>query len=158
LLTPARASKLSSSLGGCKDQIVEEQPSAIRVLAVVSDEMRAALARKLAGLNVEIERVTKAAEIARIVGNGDSFDVAILPATLPNAEWLALWGELCLLNPRPSILVYARAATFELWTSVLDLGGFDVIVEPFSDREIQEAVLLAAQSFRDKRMNDAEQC
>jgi len=117
--------------------------------------MRATLARQLAVLNVKIERVAKASEIARIIGNGDIFDVAILPAALPNAEWWAFWSELSLLNPRPAILVYARAATFELWTSVLDMGGFDVIVEPFSDREIQEAVLRAAQSFRDKLKNDA---
>ena len=90
-------------------------------------------------LDVRIERVAKAGEIARLVGEGDIFNVAIFPGTLPNADWWALWGELCLLNPRPAILVYARAATFELWTSVLDLGGYDVIVEPFSELEIQEA-------------------
>lgn len=134
---------------------MEERPSEVRVLAVVSEQMRATLARQLAVLNVKIERVAKASEIARIIGNGDIFDVAILPAALPNAEWWAFWSELSLLNPRPAILVYARAATFELWTSVLDMGGFDVIVEPFSDREIQEAVLRAAQSFRDKLKNDA---
>lgn len=134
---------------------MEERPSEVRVLAVVSEQMRATLTRQLAALDVKIERVTKASEIARIIGNGDFFEVAILPAALPNAEWWAFWGELCLLNPRPAILVYARAATFELWTSVLDMGGFDVIVEPFSDREIQEAVLRAAHSFRDKLKNDA---
>ena len=122
----------------------------VRVLAVVSNEMHAAIARQLAPLDIRIERVAKAAEIARLVGNGDVFDVAILPAALPDTEWWALWGELSLLNPRPAILVYARAATFELWTSVLDLGGYDLIVEPFSDREIQEAVQRAAQSFKDK--------
>jgi len=129
---------------------VAEGRNKVRVLAVVSNEMHAAIARQLAPLDIRIERVTKAAEIARLVGNGDVFDVAILPAALPDTEWWALWGELSLLNPRPAILVYARAATFELWTSVLDLGGYDLIVEPFSDREIQEAVQRAAQSFKDK--------
>jgi len=129
---------------------VAEGRNKVRVLAVVSNEMHAAIARQLAPLDIRIERVAKAAEIARLVGNGDVFDVAILPAALPDTEWWALWGELSLLNPRPAILVYARAATFELWTSVLDLGGYDLIVEPFSDREIQEAVQRAAQSFKDK--------
>ena len=126
---------------------MEERRNEIRVLAIVSDEIQAKLSRQLVPLDVRIERVAKAGEIARLVGEGDIFNVAIFPGTLPNADWWALWGELCLLNPRPAILVYARAATFELWTSVLDLGGYDVIVEPFSELEIQEAVLRAAQSF-----------
>lgn len=136
---------------------MKERRREIRVLAVVSVEMQATLSRQLAPLAVKIERVAKAGEIARRVGDGEVFSVAILPVTLPDTDWWALWGELCLLNPRPAILVYARAATFELWTSVLDLGGHDVIVEPFSELEIQEAVLRAAQSFRDRLANDAEQ-
>jgi hypothetical protein len=33
-------------------------------------------------------------------------------------------------------LVYAREATFQLWSGVLELGGYDVIVEPFSDNDL----------------------
>jgi DNA-binding response OmpR family regulator len=136
---------------------VEERRNEVRILAVVTDEMQTAIARQLEPLNVRIEHVTKATEIARLASAGNIFDVAILPAVLPNSEWWAFWGELCLFTPRPAILVCARAATFELWTSVLDLGGYDVIVEPFSDREIKEAVLRAAQSFKDKLENEDEQ-
>lgn len=127
---------------------MDERKNEVRILAVVSEEMRTTIARQLEPLNARIECVAKAAEIARLVSEGNVFAVAILPATQPNAEWWALWGEISLLHPRPAILVYARAATFELWTSVLDLGGYDIVVEPFSEHEIQEAVRRAAQSFR----------
>ena len=116
--------------------------------------MRTAVARQLEPLNPLIEYICKAGEIAHFVSAGDIFDVAILPEMLPDGDWWAWWGEICLLTPSPAILVYARAATFELWTGVLDLGGYDLIVEPFSNHEIQQAVLRAAQSFRERVEND----
>jgi hypothetical protein len=103
---------------------VEERRPQLRILAVVSEAMRTAIARQLEPLDPVIEYVGKAGDIAHFVAAGDTFDVAILPATLHDADWWALWGEICLLTPSPAILVYARAATFELWTGVLDLGGY----------------------------------
>ena len=155
MLTPARLERDVILDPGMQGRIVDEQGNEIRILAVGSGEMQARLARQLAPLQTRIERVSRAGEIARFVSDGEIFNVAIVPVTLPSAEWWAVWGELCLLNPRPAILVYARAATFELWTSVLDLGGYDVIVEPFSEREIQKAVLRAAQSFKERPASDA---
>jgi FixJ family two-component response regulator len=105
---------------------------------------------RLEPLDIRLVCVESATDLIRVVGNRRVFEVAIVPATLPDAEWWPLWGELCLLNPRPAILVYAQTATFQLWTGVLEAGGYDVILEPFSDREVQEAVLRAARSFRQR--------
>jgi hypothetical protein len=58
-----------------------------------------------------------------------------------------------LLNRLPAILVYAREATFQLWSGVLESGGYDVIVEPISDEELQGAVLRAAKSFEERNSN-----
>ncbi len=120
----------------------------MRVLVMASAEMCAMLVWQLKSLDVEVVGVTHASEIARRVQAGETFEVAILPAALPHVEWWALWGELCLLNPRPSILVYARSTTFQLWAGVLESGAYDLITEPFSDQEIQDAVLRALQNFR----------
>jgi FixJ family two-component response regulator len=62
--------------------------------------------------------------------------------------------RLSLLNPRPAILVYTQTADFQLWSGVLEAGGYDVIVEPFTDREIQGAVIRAAASFEERRQNE----
>jgi hypothetical protein len=37
---------------------------------------------------------------------------------------------------------------------VLESGGYDVIVEPFTDREIQVAVLRAAANFEERRHSE----
>jgi len=57
------------------------------------------------------------------------------------------------LNERPAILVYAREASFQLWSGVLESGGYDIIVEPFSDAEIHNAVRQAAENFEERLAN-----
>jgi DNA-binding NtrC family response regulator len=118
--------------------------------------MRARLSRQLAPLDIRIVYAGAAAEIARL-NPEDIFEVALVPAILSNTEWWALWGAICLMNCRPSILVYTRNPSFELWTGVLEMGGYDVIVEPFTDEQIQEAILRAAQNFRERLVNNTAQ-
>jgi hypothetical protein len=45
-------------------------------------------------------------------------------------------------------------AIFQLWSSVLESGGYDVIVEPFTDEERQGAVLRAARSLEAESQNE----
>ena len=122
----------------------------MRVLAAVPEQMQPELLRQLASLKISVVCAERAVEVARLIGQGAVFQVAILPASSSDTEWWALWGEVCLIDPRPEILVYARSANFQLWTGVLDMGGFDLIVYPFSDLEIQSGVLRAVRSFRER--------
>lgn len=142
--------------------------SDVRVLAVVPEHMREELLLQLAPLDMTVVCAGRALDVVRLINRGAIFHVVIVPAAsfpadtspaLPSDdEWWALWGELSLFDPRPEILVYARANTFQLWTGVLDVGGFDVVVHPFSDLAIQKAVLRAVQWFKERpRRNRAAQ-
>ena len=131
--------------------IVTRAATDFRILAVVPTYRRAEIARQLAPLNANLLFVRHSAEASAAIRENDVFQVALLPASLTDTDWWELWGALALLNARPAILVYAREATFQLWSGVLELGGYDVIVEPFSDEELQRAVLRAAQSFDERR-------
>ena len=126
---------------------MERRGTNLRVLLVVSPERRREIARQLAPLKARLVFAGPSGETEDPIREDDIFQVAILPATLSDATWWRLWGVLGLLNPRPAILVYAREATFQLWSVVLESGGYDVIVDPFSDRKIREAVLRAAKNF-----------
>lgn len=133
--------------------IVKSRSSDVRILAVISKQLQPSLLQQLAPLEMSVVCAERALEIGRLVSQGAVFQVAILPAASSHTEWWALWGELCQIDPRPEILVYAQATSFQLWTGVLDMGGFDVIVQPFSDLEIQGAVLRAIQSFKQRNAN-----
>jgi len=129
----------------------------LSILAVVPPDRCADIVRQLAPLKADLLFVGRPNEAAVVIREDDIFQVAFLPATLADTDWWELWGVLALLNPRPAILVYAREATFMLWSGVLELGGYDVIVEPFSDKELQDAVLGAARSFEEQSQNGSPQ-
>ena len=106
--------------------------------------------RYLAPLDMTIDFISKAAEVAHLALAETSYQVALLPAEVPENGWWSLWGEIALLNPRPEILVYAHKPSFELWSGVLEAGGYDGLVEPLSAVQLQQAVLRAAQSYAEK--------
>ena len=131
--------------------IVKSRSTDVRILAVISKQLQQALLQQLAPLKMTVVCAERALEVGQLVSQGAVFQVAMLPAASSHAEWWALWGELCQIDPRPEILVYTQATSFQLWTGVLDMGGFDVIVQPFSDLEIQGAVQRAIQSFEARK-------
>jgi hypothetical protein len=119
----------------------------LRILLVVPAERRRDIRRQLQPLNAKLIFADPSGQTEEPIKEDDVFQVAILPASLTDTAWWKLWGVVCLLNKRPAILVYAREASFQLWSGVLESGGYDVIVEPFSDAEIRTAVRRAAKSF-----------
>jgi DNA-binding NtrC family response regulator len=123
----------------------------MRVLAVVRRDMRVAIRHQLGGVGCDVTFIDGASELSALIRAGEVFSVVILPASLPGGEMWAMWGELSLLNPRPEILVYASRANFQIWSGVLEAGGRDVLVEPFSAEELQYAVLDAEKAFEERR-------
>jgi FixJ family two-component response regulator len=100
------------------------------------------------------------AGILTICGNADDFAqrsreriyaVALIPASLPTHEWWNLWGLLSVMEPQPSILVYTLSSGFPMWSGVLDAGGFDVLVAPFTETNLRRAVESATNYFYQRR-------
>lgn len=130
----------------------------LRILAVVAGEMQAEIRRQLTSCGMAPVLVSCAAELAQHTRNGETYQVVLLPVSLPKTdEWWAIWGDLAMLSPKPAILVYAHSATFRLWSGVLEAGGYDLIVGPLTDRKLEEAVLRAAESCGSLSPEDAEQ-
>ena len=125
----------------------------VRILAVLRSDMQGEIRRRLNSLGMSPVFVSRATELGDLARSGEIYQVALLPASLPDMDWWTLWGELALFNRRPAILVYAHTASFQLWSGVLEAGGYDVIVEPFTDEKLKEVLLSAADSF-DKRASD----
>lgn len=130
-----------------------ERHDEVRVLALVPAEMQEQVRRQLAPLCVTIDFILRVTELSHLALSRTPYTVALLPAALPDTGWWSLWGEITLLNPRPEILVYAHTASFQLWSGVLEVGGHDVLIEPFTDEELQRAVLRAAKSFEERCSN-----
>lgn len=125
-----------------------ERSGKIRVLAVVSAERQPEIRRQILSFGMDPVLVSPGAHMAPLMRSDDCCQVVLLPAALHNAaDWWTLWGELAMLRPRPVILVYAPSASFQLWSGVLEAGGYDVVVEPLTDDKLRDALLRAAESY-----------
>jgi DNA-binding NtrC family response regulator len=134
-----------------------EKVDEVRLLALVPAEMQDQIRRQLAPIGVTIDFVDQATGLSQLVDSQIAYQVALVPAVLPDTGWWSLWAEIGLLDPRPEIVVYSQTTSFRLWSGVLEMGGFDVIVQPFTDKELQGAVLRAARSFKLGRPKENEE-
>ena len=140
---------MTTSVWRFQTAIVTRSRLSLRILLAVPPDRQAEIARQLVSLKARLTFTDPSGPTEYPIAEGDVFQVAVLPGTLTDTAWWKLWGALALLSRRPAILVYAREASFQLWSGVLESGGYDVIVDPFSDEELQSAVLRAAKSFRE---------
>jgi DNA-binding NtrC family response regulator len=133
---------------------VTQRHSELRVLVAGPPHVQVEFRRQLANLHAAFLFVFRTSDLSQLVHNQELVHVVVLPTALQMVDWWALWNEICLLNPRPALLVYTHTASFQLWSSVLESGGYDVIVEPFTDEELQGAVLRAARSLEDESQDE----
>jgi len=62
--------------------------------------------------------------------------VVITERDLPCGDWKNLFAAIQHLPRAPLLIVTARLADEHLWAEVLNLGGHDVLVQPFQVREL----------------------
>ena len=127
------------------------------VLALVTHQARAAFEEKAALNGLEMAMVESVSELSAQANTGTIFSVAILPATLPDGGIWSLWGQVQLLNPRPEILVYGPSGDFATWSGVLESGGHDILVEPFTAEELRSAVTRAERAFNQRLSSGTEE-
>jgi DNA-binding response OmpR family regulator len=73
--------------------------------------------------------------------------VVIAKSDMPDGGWQELLGHLrCLVRP-PLLIVTSRTADEHLWAEVLNLGGYDVLAEPFERDEMVRVVASAHRHF-----------
>jgi len=66
--------------------------------------------------------------------------VVICESSLPDGDWRDL------LDKAPRLIVTARDAGDELWAEVLNLGGYDVLAQPFDETEVSRVVASAGRN------------
>ncbi len=76
--------------------------------------------------------------------------VVISERRLPDGDWKSLLNELEKLRSCPRLIVTSRFADDELWAEVLNLGGYDVLAQPFDREEVHRVVHLAWHHSRGK--------
>ena len=77
-------------------------------------------------------------------------------ADLPDGDWKLVLNGFDSLPMPPNLIVTARVANDELWAEVLNLGGYDVLAQPFDTQEVYRVVFLAWHARKRRVQKSAE--
>jgi DNA-binding response OmpR family regulator len=69
--------------------------------------------------------------------------VVLAESELPNWNWKRILNDLRRLDQPPQLIVASRTADDYLWSEVLNIGGFDVLPQPFARDEVERVVASA---------------
>ena len=113
------------------------------------DTRREALRDILAPPHWEIGEAATYGEAVEILDNRP-IAVVICDAAFENGNWQALLADLQRRSHPPSLVVSSRLADERLWAEVLNLGGYDVLAQPFDSREVLRVARMAWMAWRRK--------
>ena len=77
--------------------------------------------------------------------------VIVCDCTLPDGGWKDVLEEAAALPHPPVVIVTSRLADDQLWSEVMNLGGYDVLEKPFNLSELVRVVSLAWLAWKDQR-------
>jgi len=73
--------------------------------------------------------------------------VVIAKSDLPGGSWQKMLEHLRRLARPPLLIVTSRTADEHLWAEVLNIGGYDVLAQPFERDEMVRVVASACRHF-----------
>ena len=66
--------------------------------------------------------------------------VVICEALLPDGDWKDLLARMSSIRASSVLVVTSKVADESLWAEVLNLGGYDVLAQPFDQEEVTRVV------------------
>ena len=81
--------------------------------------------------------------------------VVIAEKEVKKWNWRRMLSDLRRLAHPPQLIVTSRTADDYLWAEVLNLGGYDVLPQPFDRDEVERVVASARRHFEGRRMRAA---
>ncbi len=76
-----------------------------------------------------------------------SVQVVIAKSDMPDGNWQKMLGHLRRLARPPLLIVTSRTADEHLWAEVLNIGGYDVLAQPFERDEMVRVIASACRHF-----------
>ncbi|MGA3238352.1 MAG: response regulator [Bryobacteraceae bacterium] len=73
--------------------------------------------------------------------------VVIAKTDVPNWSWRRVLNDLRSLTKPPQLIVTSRTADESLWAEVLNVGGYDVMAQPFEQYEVERVIASAHRHF-----------
>jgi DNA-binding response OmpR family regulator len=99
-----------------------------------------------------VRSVTSCAAALRFLKTHET-RIVIAECELPDGNWHTILSGLREIADPPKLIVTSRLADDRLWAEVLNLGGADVLAQPFCPSEVWRSVCLACRHWQQERRN-----
>ncbi len=111
-----------------------------RLLLVMHPQRRLSLLRILEMTSMEVSLAAGVREAEAKLSEPDSFDLVFVDAELPDGSWKDLLQFLLQLKKTCEMIVCCRCGSeqlcHQLWAEVIQCGAYDLIPEPYEEREV----------------------
>jgi len=89
--------------------------------------------------------ITEASDCGQAIAQIKRTDLrlVICEQDLPDGSWKDILDAIATESDPPSLIVTSRLADDRLWAEVLNLGGYDVLAQPFDREEVRRVAVLA---------------
>ncbi len=77
-----------------------------------------------------------------------TFPVVLCERHLPDGDWKDVLSFLTKQPFPPKLIVMDRLADDQLWSEVLNVGGFDLLAKPFTARELFRSIVSAWRNWK----------
>ncbi len=82
--------------------------------------------------------------------NGQKVHVVIAETDVLNWHWKRVLSDLRRMSQPPVLIVTSHLADESLWAEVLNVGGYDVLVQPLLSDELERVIASAYRHFEYK--------
>ena len=120
-------------------------------LVVMNQERRLPLLANLKKLNLDVLTVANCQEARVLLATRPPVEVIITDVTLPDGNWCDIFKYLADYNVQASVVVSSALADENLWSEILWRGAYDLLVEPYEDRELRRVVEGALRAAKARR-------
>ena len=90
----------------------------------------------LEGQGLEIELAVGFQDAIRKLSGGNSYDLLLVDAELPDGSWRNLMLFVQNSGMTCEMIICSRLENRELWAEVIQCGAYDIIAEPFERQEV----------------------
>ena len=123
----------------------DDSPSRPKVLLVTDRQRRAPLHDLLRECSIDLLVVHDQIEARRILKNRPPVQVLVTETSLRLEDWVGTFEILNLLPEHAQIVSYCQqGAESRQWIAALELGAYDILVEPYEREEVQRVLEGAA--------------
>src|SRR5882672_6205010 len=102
----------------------------IKAMLVMDQERHSTLVDALESCGIEVLAVCDCNEARRMLETQPAVQVVVTDTTLPDGDWRRVLEIVEQGHRRIEVVVCSRLGDPKLWLDVLELGGYDVLVQP----------------------------